>query len=188
MPVAGKHARRVLCGAWAALPGGGSAGGGGGGGGGGTAAALTPALLTGGADRTVALTDGATGDTLRSWQLKGEPLELAAPALDGSDGGAGAGGPPGAFSALVSGRRALYLWRPTPAAAAAAAPGGGTVTAAAAAAAVPAAPLELSFQEHYGQPARHVWLGGGLVLVGFKGGRVVVVSSARRALLLAPAY
>ncbi|KAF8062105.1 WDR19 [Scenedesmus sp. PABB004] len=39
------------------------------------------------------------------------------------------------------------------------------------------AALELSFQENYGGMARHVWFGDGFVMVGFKSGQVVVVSS-----------
>jgi WD repeat-containing protein 19 len=42
-----------------------------------------------------------------------------------------------------------------------------------------AAPLELSFLESYGQLAHHLWFGDGFVMVGFKSGQVVVVSSLR---------
>lgn len=45
--------------------------------------------------------------------------------------------------------------------------------------AVTSAPLELSFLESYGEIARHVWFGDGFVMVGFKSGQVVVVSSLR---------
>lgn len=41
------------------------------------------------------------------------------------------------------------------------------------------APLELSFQEHYGAMQRHFWFGDGFMMVGFKSGQVVVVSSHR---------
>jgi len=39
--------------------------------------------------------------------------------------------------------------------------------------------MELTFQEHYGAMQRHLWFGDGFVMVGFRSGRVVVVSSAR---------
>jgi hypothetical protein len=45
-----------------------------------------------------------------------------------------------------------------------------------------AAPLELSFMESYGSIAQHLWFGDGYVLLGFRGGQVVVVSSLRCAL------
>lgn len=90
--------------------------------------------------------------------------------------GASAGGGTGsqervAFSAVTS-KRVLYLLH---------APGGrgsgGGAAAPAAAAAPP--PLELSFLEQYGDIARHLWFGEGLVMVGFRSGRVVVVSPHR---------
>jgi hypothetical protein len=49
----------------------------------------------------------------------------------------------------------------------------------AAAGGVAAAPLELTFQEQYGAMQRHLWFGDGFVMVGFRTGRIVVVSSAR---------
>jgi hypothetical protein len=42
-----------------------------------------------------------------------------------------------------------------------------------------AAPLELSFMESYGVITQHLWFGDGYVLVGFRSGQVVVVSSLR---------
>lgn len=74
----------------------------------------------------------------------------------------------GAISAITS-KRVLYLLTHSD--------GGGSAAAAAAAAA--AAPLELTFQEQYGAMQRHLWFGDGFVMVGFRTGRVVVVSSAR---------
>lgn len=41
------------------------------------------------------------------------------------------------------------------------------------------APLELSFMESYGSIAQHLWFDDGYVLVGFRGGQVVVLSSLR---------
>jgi hypothetical protein len=41
------------------------------------------------------------------------------------------------------------------------------------------APLELSFMESYGAITQHLWFGDGYILVGFRSGQVVVVSSLR---------
>jgi hypothetical protein len=40
-------------------------------------------------------------------------------------------------------------------------------------------PLELSFMESYGSITQHLWFGDGYILVGFRSGQVVVVSSLR---------
>lgn len=40
-------------------------------------------------------------------------------------------------------------------------------------------PLELSFMESYGSIAQHLWFGDNYILVGFRSGQVVVVSSLR---------
>jgi hypothetical protein len=40
-------------------------------------------------------------------------------------------------------------------------------------------PLELSFMESYGAITQHLWFGDGYILVGFRSGQVVVVSSRR---------
>ncbi|GBF91989.1 hypothetical protein Rsub_04713 [Raphidocelis subcapitata] len=153
VPIVGKHTKRVLCGAWNA----------------------EGLLLLGAADKTVSLTDGDTGDTLKVWQLKGEPLELAAadPKGDGpgSGGGSSGGGQGGGWSALTN-KRILYIFSRGGHAGSSGSGGAG------ANAAPQAPPLELSFQDKYGAPQRHLWFGNGLVMVGFRGGRVVVVSSA----------
>lgn len=41
------------------------------------------------------------------------------------------------------------------------------------------APMELTFMDAYGPISQHLWFGEGYVLVGFKSGQVVVVSSVR---------
>lgn len=120
----------------------------------------------------IALTDGDSGDTLRSWTVKGEPLEVAA--ADGASAGGGAPSGSGqeraAFSAVTNKRMLYLLHAPTTR-------GGSSGGAPAAAAA--SAPVELTFQEQYGDIARHLWFGEGLVMVGFRSGRVVVVSPHR---------
>jgi WD repeat-containing protein 19 len=46
-------------------------------------------------------------------------------------------------------------------------------------AAVAPAALELAFQEQYGVLQRHLWFGDGCIMVGFRSGHIVVVSTAR---------
>ena len=45
------------------------------------------------ASHQVALSDGASGDTLRTWQLKGEPLEVVVARCKDDGGGGVSGGP-----------------------------------------------------------------------------------------------
>ncbi len=40
--------------------------------------------------------------------------------------------------------------------------------------------LELAFQEHYGALVQHQWFGDGFIMLGFRAGQVVVVSSHSR--------
>jgi WD repeat-containing protein 19 len=135
----------------------------------------------------VTLTDGDTGDTLRTWQLKAEPQQLAAAEQarggDGAQVGRASGG--GAAStklgqysspdqpclypaasacqdaavfSVITDKRTLHIFRH----------GGGAPL-----------PAELGFPEAHGALQRHAWLGDGLVMLGFRSGRVVVVSAAR---------
>ena len=39
--------------------------------------------------------------------------------------------------------------------------------------------MELAFQDSYGAITKHQWFGDGYILVGFRSGQVVVVSSHR---------
>lgn len=124
----------------------------------------------------MSLTDGTNGDTLRSWQLKGEPLEVAAAQAGRGDGG-GASCSSGVAFSVTTNRQVLYLLHHATRPASGA--GAGAAVQAAAVQGAGEAPLELSFQEHYGPIRRHLWFGAGLIMVGFRGGRVVVVSPAR---------
>jgi WD repeat-containing protein 19 len=123
----------------------------------------------------VSLTDGDTGDTLKVWQIKGDPLEIAAaePRADSSAVAAGGGG----WSALTNARIVYVFSGGGPAGGSSGGGAAGSSNRGATAGLGP--PLELSFQDKYGAPQRHLWFGDGQVMVGFKGGRVVVVSSAR---------
>ncbi|KAG1674427.1 hypothetical protein FOA52_012954 [Chlamydomonas sp. UWO 241] len=116
-------------------------------------------LATTGLDRQVALTDGANGETIRSFAISDDPYDLCV--SDKKDDG---------YSkheentySLNVGRRTLYIMQY-------AFEQDGLLE----------KPLELAFLEAYGSISKHLWFGDGYILVGFRTGKVVVVSSHSR--------
>lgn len=106
-------------------------------------------------DSNVTLTDGYTGETLRGFMLKGDPFEMNVG--DKKDDGY-ARHEEDTYSLNVN-RRALYIMQCLPEG---------------------DQPLELGFLEAYGAIQRHCWFGDGYILLGFKSGQMVVVSSHQR--------
>jgi hypothetical protein len=109
----------------------------------------------------VTVTDGATGATVKAIAFKLEPLEVAFSESAAS---------PSTQSAAVAGRlsvnvggRTIYLC-----AVARGESGAGVLREAGGDAALQ--PVELAFQEQYGEISRHVWVGKDLLLVGFQSG------------------
>eukprot|EP00798_Chlamydomonas_sp_ICE-L_P012670 gene12669-15902_t len=112
-------------------------------------------LAMAGLDRMVTITAGDTGETTQAFQLKGDPSEICV--SDCKDDG---------YSkkeendlTLQSGGRTIYIMQCM---------------------AEGDKPLELAFLEQYGPIQKHMWFGDGYILVGFKFGQIVVVSSHSR--------
>lgn len=112
-------------------------------------------LATAGLDRMVSITDGATGETVRSFNLNGDPYDICV--SDKKDDG---------YSkhdentySLNVGRKTLYIMQYV-----------NEVE----------KPLEPAFLEQYGSIQKHLWFGDGYILVGFRSGKVVVVSTHSR--------
>eukprot|EP00879_Flechtneria_rotunda_P026426 GHRR01028175.1.p1 GENE.GHRR01028175.1~~GHRR01028175.1.p1 ORF type:complete len:731 (+),score=226.61 GHRR01028175.1:88-2280(+) len=129
-PSVGKHTKRVCTGAWD----------------------RNNLLAMAALDKTVTISD-QSGDTIKTLNFKGEPLQICvASCKDDRKGGA----KDSSFS-LISSKKVLYIMQASPA--------------------VAGNPLELSFLESYGPMACHLWFGDGYIMVGFRSGQVVVVSS-----------
>ncbi|GAX77949.1 hypothetical protein CEUSTIGMA_g5391.t1 [Chlamydomonas eustigma] len=112
-------------------------------------------LATAGLDCMVSLTDGTTGETISSFMLSNDPCDLCV--SDKKDDG---------YSkheentySLNVGQKTLYIMQYL---------------------SEQQKPLELAFLEQYGNIQKHLWFGDGYILVGFRTGKVVVVSSHSR--------
>jgi len=116
-------------------------------------------LATAGLDQAVCVTEGSSGETVRSFKVSGEPFDLCV--SDKKDDGY-ARHDENTYSLNV-GRRTLYIMQYMH-------DQEGMVE----------KPMELAFLESYGSIAKHLWFGDGYILVGFRTGKVVVVSSHSR--------
>ncbi|GAQ81709.1 hypothetical protein KFL_000880240 [Klebsormidium nitens] len=114
-------------------------------------------LALGSDDRRVSVSTDA-GDTIKELSMKSEPVEVTfADMKDDS----GASGPKMENTVCVNvGRKTLYLYRLSD-------KEGDK----------PTTPLELAFQDVYGQILCHRWFGDGYVLLGFSTGHIVIVST-----------
>ncbi|MEW5318051.1 MAG: hypothetical protein WDW38_009304 [Sanguina aurantia] len=106
-------------------------------------------------DRTVTITDGGTGETTRSFVIKGDPVDLCV--SDKKDDGYSKK-EENTYSVNVN-RKTIYIMQCT---------------------SDSEKPLELAFLEQYGAIQKHMWFGDGYILVGFRNGYIVVVSSHSR--------
>ncbi|KAK9830069.1 hypothetical protein WJX72_009571 [[Myrmecia] bisecta] len=118
-------------------------------------------LALGGRDNQVTISKGADGDAVKSLVLKGEPAEVSfSDARDASSGKQGAGA---ATVSVNVGKRTILMQKVS------AEPG------------APAdQPIELAFQEQYGDIEKHLWYGDGYIVLGFKTGVVLVVSTHKQ--------
>lgn len=113
-------------------------------------------LATTGLDRTVSITDGFNGETVRTFTLSGDPYDICI--ADKKDDGYSKH-EENTYSFNV-GRKSLYVMQYQT-------EGDKVVE----------RPLELAFLDQYGPIQKHLWFGDGYILVGFRSGKVVVVSS-----------
>lgn len=112
-------------------------------------------LTMAGQDRQVTITDGLTGETLKAFTVKADPYELCV--ADKKDDGASKR-EENTWTVNV-GRKTIYLLQITREG---------------------DKPVELAFLDQYGPIQKHTWFGDGYILVGFRSGNVVVVSTHSR--------
>lgn len=106
-------------------------------------------------DKSVTLTDGVTGDTIKTFHLKDVPMDLCV--SDKKEDGYSRR-EENTYSLNIN-RKTLYIMQCT---------------------AEGDRPIELAFLDTYGPIMKHTWFGDGYILLGFKNGYVVVVSSHSR--------
>lgn len=104
-------------------------------------------------DKTMSISN-EDGDSLRIVQLSEAPSDLQFAKLGRDERGAGEGN----LLSLILGRRVLFLYNTSE----------------------PDAPIELGFQQHYGDLERHVWFGEGLIALAFSRGFIVTISTNPR--------
>ncbi|GFH09592.1 WD_REPEATS_REGION domain-containing protein, partial [Haematococcus lacustris] len=126
----GKHTKKVVCSVWN----------------------NKQHLAMAGLDRMVTITDGSSGDTLRQFALKGDPVDMCVASR--KEAGQ-VRTEENTYSINVS-RRTIYIMECQDS---------------------EDKPLELEFLPTYGNIHKHLWFGDGFILVAFKSGQVVVVSS-----------
>lgn len=107
-------------------------------------------------DKAVTLSDGLSGETLQTCVIKAEPIEIC---VNGKKDNNSNQKEENTYTVL-SNKRTLYLMQRDE----------------------NKATLELAFQEHYGLMHRHLWFGDGYIMIGFRQGQVVVVSSMSKEL------
>lgn len=108
-------------------------------------------------DKTMSISN-EDGDSLRVVQLSEIPTDLQfAAAQSGAIGGGGGVGD-GNLASLILGRKILFLYN----------------------LAEPDAPIELGFQQHYGDIERHIWFGQGFIALAFSRGYIITISTNPR--------
>mmetsp|Transcript_36982 Transcript_36982/g.82211 ORF Transcript_36982/g.82211 Transcript_36982/m.82211 type:complete len:1366 (+) Transcript_36982:300-4397(+) len=132
-PYVGKHTKKITCIAWN----------------------KDNLLATAGMDRVVSITDGTSGETTRTFQIKGDPHDLCV--SDKKDDGY-AKHEENTYSVNVA-RKTIYIMQ---------------------CGSEGDKPLELAFLDQYGAIQKHLWFGDGYIFVAFRSGQVVVVSSHAR--------
>jgi len=132
-PFLGKHTKKVVCMAWN----------------------KDNMLAMAGADKIVTITDVVSGDTVRQFPIKGDPLDMCV--SHRKDDGY-AKGEDNTYSINVGGKT-IYIMECSEQG---------------------DRPVELAFEDRYGAIKKHTWFGDGYILVAFKSGQVVVVSSHTR--------
>ncbi|KAL0039283.1 hypothetical protein WJX79_001413 [Trebouxia sp. C0005] len=116
----------------------------------------TEILAMGATDKQVTLTRGSDGETLNTFSVKLDPCEVLFAEKKAEPGQAKQGS---CTLSVNVGKRNLYL-----------------ITLDAQGQALEQ-PLELSFQDQYGDIERHLWFGDGYMLLGFSTGNLLVVST-----------
>ncbi|KAL0053124.1 hypothetical protein WJX82_001225 [Trebouxia sp. C0006] len=116
----------------------------------------TEILAMGATDKQVTLTRGSDGETLNTFSVKLDPYEVLFAEKKAEPGQAKQGS---CTLSVNVGKRNLYL-----------------ITLDAQGQALEQ-PLELSFQDQYGDIERHLWFGDGYMLLGFSTGNLLVVST-----------
>ncbi|GLC35581.1 hypothetical protein PLESTB_000191100 [Pleodorina starrii] len=132
-PLVGKHTKKIVAAAWN----------------------KDNVLAMAAQDKTVTLTDGVTGDTIKTFHLKDLPMDLCV--SDKKEDGYSRR-EENTYSFNIN-RKTLYIMQCT---------------------AEGDRPIELAFLDNYGPIMKHAWFGDGYILLGFKNGYVVVVSSHSR--------
>ncbi|KXZ49298.1 hypothetical protein GPECTOR_22g892 [Gonium pectorale] len=132
-PLVGKHTKKIVAAAWN----------------------KDNVLAMAAQDKSVTLTDGVTGDTIKTFHLKDLPMDLCV--SDKKEDGYSRR-EENTYSLNIN-RKTLYIMQCT---------------------AEGDRPIELAFLETYGPIMKHAWFGDGYILLGFKNGFVVVVSSHSR--------
>ncbi|PNW73788.1 hypothetical protein CHLRE_13g572700v5 [Chlamydomonas reinhardtii] len=132
-PLVGKHTKKIVAAAWN----------------------KDNIMALAGQDKTVTLTDGVTGDTIKTFHLKDVPMDLCV--SDKKEDGYSRR-EENTYSLNIN-RKTLYIMQCT---------------------AEGDRPLELAFLDTYGPIMKHSWFGDGYILLGYKNGYVAVVSSHSR--------
>eukprot|EP00873_Tetraselmis_striata_P029142 jgi/Tetstr1/449406/TSEL_036501.t1 len=110
-------------------------------------------LAMGGDDATLTVTDGLDGDTIKTVALKAEPHEVIFSSKKETDS---RGQSAESTISINVGQQSIYLMSPND---------------------TEETPIELAFQEMYGNILRHAWYGDGYIVIGFQSGQVVIVST-----------
>ncbi|GMH41872.1 hypothetical protein BSKO_09782 [Bryopsis sp. KO-2023] len=139
-PVMGKHTKKITCGCWN----------------------QDNQFVLGGEDKQITLSDGASGDTLTSVTLSGDPMEACVSQQKTDDSKVKQ---ESTISVCVN-QQMLALMQVERD------PASGQCKL--------ELLMELVFQEQYGVIRKHLWFGDGYILVGFDAGNMVVISSHRR--------
>lgn len=114
-------------------------------------------LALGSADKLVTISHGLSGELLKHTPVKGEPQQLSVSSMKDDRSGRRE---ENTFT-VVTNKKFLYIINYVPDESS-------------------KGPLELAFQESYGPLQHHLWFGDGFILLGFRSGQVVVISSHSR--------